>query len=122
MNPLLALLLCLSLSIFTIARAMEPSHTLVGVAKGAQNAISMHEGYSQSEAWSEQDATDEDTGEEGVPVPNDDDGIQDGSGDEGEDLGDDETDDGSVDDIEGDESGNGDDDGGDGGGGIEVSN
>jgi len=33
MKKLLALLLCLSLSIFTVARAMKPGHALAAVAK-----------------------------------------------------------------------------------------
>jgi hypothetical protein len=117
MNRPLSLWLCLSLSVFTIARAMEPSHTLPDIAKAAQNELSTHKAYSQSVAEDEDGAPGEDPGEEGVP--NNDDGIQDASGDEGEDLGDDETDDQGVDGAEGDDASDVDDDGG-GGGGIEV--
>ncbi len=36
MKKLVVLLLCLSLSIFTVARAMKPGHALAAVAKTAQ--------------------------------------------------------------------------------------
>jgi hypothetical protein len=36
MKRLVSLSLCLSLSIFTVARAVKPSHTLAAVAKGAE--------------------------------------------------------------------------------------
>jgi hypothetical protein len=105
MKKFVLLWLCLSLSIFTMARAMKPSHTLGTVANAA--------GEKPIEAEREEVAAEEDTDTE--VASNDDDSMEDASDDEGEDMsGDDSADDESNADA-GDNDG-GADDGGDEGG------
>jgi hypothetical protein len=91
MKRLIALLLCVSLSIFTAARAMKPSHMLNTIAKTAQ----------EKPAGAAEEDSDEET------ASTDDDSMEDASDDEGEDM--------SGDDSEDDEgdADTGDDDGGD---------
>jgi hypothetical protein len=87
MKRLVSPLLCLSLSIFTVARAMKPSHML-----------------DMSEAEEQEVAAEEDTDEQ---VASDDDSMEDASNDEGEDISNDDA---------GDDDAGGVDDGGDDGG------
>jgi hypothetical protein len=120
MKRLVSLFLCLSLSIFTMARAMKPSHTLAAIAKTAQKEVTGQKADAKtllddaSKALAEADeqevAAEEDTGEKVTSSGTD--SMEDASDDEGEDMSDDEA---SDDDNGGDDDG-GDDDGGDDGG------
>ena len=101
MKKFVLLSLCLSLSVFTVARAMKPSHTLGTIAKTADEK--------PIEAEKEEVVAKEDTDEE-VPS-NDDDSMEDASDDEGDDT----SDDGNGDDKGDDDTGE--DDSGDDGGG-----
>ena len=108
MNKFLPLLLCLLLSIFTVARATKPTHT----------AVPEHEDRSQEPRGQEAEAktllNDANTGEE---VPSDgDDSTEPASSDDGEDVNDDGGGDAPGDEDTGDDDA-GDDDGGDGSGG-----
>jgi hypothetical protein len=93
MKRLLLLSLCFSLSVFTVARAMKPSHTLATIAKAAEEKPTEAEGNTNEEV-----------------VSNDDDRLEDASDDEGRDMSDDDTGD-----DEGDADNGGGDDGEDGG-------
>src|SRR5512132_1836682 len=105
MKKFLPLLLCISLSIFTVARATKPAHTPAPDTKTAQNKPSGREADAKT---SLNDAnTDEKV------ASDDDDSMEVAPSDEGEDRNDD---DGG--DAPGDED-TGDDDGGDDGGGDE---
>ncbi len=125
MKRLVSLLLCLSLSIFTVARAMKPSHTLATVAKTAdekpteRNAdaktllndaskalaamIKAARADNLSEAEEEVVATEEDTDEE---LASNDDSMEDASDDEGEDMSDGDSGDDEGDADTGDDGGN----------------
>ena len=110
MKKSLPLLLCLLLSIFTVARATKPSRTLAPDTKTAQNEPSGHE------ADAKMLLNDAKTGEQ---APSDDDGnMEVPSSDEGEDMNDDggnaSGDEETGADAGGDDDGNtSDDDGGD---------
>jgi hypothetical protein len=108
MNKFLPLLLCLLLSIFTVARATKPAHTLAPDTRSAQ----------KNPAGQEADAktllNDPNTGEE-VP-PDGDDSTEPASSDDGEDVNDDGGGNAPGDEDTGDDHA-GDDDGGDGTGG-----
>jgi hypothetical protein len=129
MKKLVSLSLCLSLSLFTMARAMKPGQTLAAVAKTAEQKptgekveaktlfddankalaamIKAARADNLSKGEEEVVAAEEDTDEE---VASDDDSMEDASDDEGEDMSDDDS--GGD---EGDDD-NGGDDGGDDGG------
>jgi hypothetical protein len=121
MKQFVSLSLYLSVSIFTVARAMKPGHTLATVAKAAQekpteqkaDAKTLLDGankapFDMSEAEQEEVAAQEDSDKEVASADND--SMEDASDDEGEDMSDDDS---------GDDEGGGDnggDDGGDDGG------
>jgi hypothetical protein len=102
MKKFVSLSLCLSLSVFTVARAMKPSHTLVTVAKAADEK--------PTEAEEEEVAAGEDTDQE---VASDDDSMENASDDEGKDMNDDDSGNNQDDGDNG-----GDDDGADDDGGV----
>jgi hypothetical protein len=113
-----SLLVCLSLSIFTMARAIKPSHTLAVIGKSAEknatkqkaNATTSLYDTNKALAQSEEQegAADEDTGEK--VASDDDDSIEDASDNEDEDVSDADA---SGDDDASDDDSGGDDDGGD---------
>jgi hypothetical protein len=107
MKRLVSLSLCLSLSLFAVARAMKQSPTLAVVVKTAQEK---NESFHVSDAGEQEAAAEEDTDQEAAPAA--DNSIQDVSEDEGEDMADDDA---SADDNGG-EGDSGDDDGGNDGG------
>ena len=108
MNKFLPLLLCLLLSIFTVARATKPTHTAVPNMKTAHNEPSGQEADAKTLL------NDANTGEE---VASDgDDSTEPASSDDGEDVNDDGGGDAPGDEDTGDDDA-GDDDGGDDGGG-----
>jgi hypothetical protein len=71
MKKFISLSLCLSLSLFAVARAMKPSHTLATVAKAAQERP-----FDMSQAEEQEIAAEEDTDED--VASNDDDSMEDG--------------------------------------------
>src|SRR5215211_5965513 len=103
MRKLLPLLLCLLISIFTVARAMNPGHVFAPKAE-ATALISL--GNAEEEVDSDDDESAENASNDGDENSNDDDG--------GEPFGDEDIvgDDNGADDDGGDENGS-DDDGGD---------
>ena len=108
MNKFLPLLLCLVLSIFTVARATKPTHMALPNVKTAHNEPSGQEAEAKTLL------NDANTGEE---VPSDgDDSTEPASSDDGEDVNDDGGGDAQGDEDTGDDDA-GDDDGGDGTGG-----
>jgi len=108
MNKLLPLLLCLVLSIFTVARAAKPSHTTIPDMKTSHN----EPGGQEADTKTLPD--DAKTGEE---VPSDgDDSTEPASSDDGENVNDDGDGNAPGDEDTGDDDA-GDDDGGDGSGG-----
>ena len=108
MNKFLPLLLCLVLSIFTVARATKPTHMAVPNKKTAHNKPR------GQEAGAKMLLNDANNGEE---VPSDgDDSVEPASGDDGEDVNDDGGGNAPGDEDTGDDE-EGDDDGGDGSGG-----
>ena len=110
MNKFLPLLLCLSLSIFTVARATKPAHTAVPDMKTAHNEPRGQEADAKTLL------NDANTGEE---VASDgDDSTEPASSNDGEDVNDDDGGDAPGDEDTGDDDA-GDDDGGDDGGGDE---
>lgn len=122
MKRLVSLGLCLSLSIFTMARAMKPSRTLAVVAKGTPNAATERNADAETllddsnkpfaQAEEQEGATDEDTS--GEVTSDDDDAIEDASDNEG--VGDDDSgNDEGADDNSGDDDSGNDDGGGNGG-------
>ena len=112
MKKFVALLLCLSLSIFTVARAMKPGHALAGVAKIDQKKPTGQKAGAKILLNDANKAL-------AAMIKADDDSMEDASDDdEGENMSDDDS--GSDDDGGGDDSGDGGgDDGGDNGGGDE---
>ena len=106
MKKFVALLLCLSLSIFTVARAMKPGHALAAVAKIDQEKPTGQKAGAKT-------LLDDANKALASMIKADDDSIEDASDDEGEDMSDDDS--GSDDDGGGDDGG----DGGDNGGGDE---
>ncbi len=126
MKGFLSLLLCFSLSVFSVAHAMTPSRALATIARTVQKKPTgqkadaktsldhaskalaamtkaeraKNESFDMSEAEEQEVATEEETDEE--VATDDDDSMEDASDDEGEDVSDDD---------------GGDDDGGDDGGG-----
>jgi hypothetical protein len=115
MKKFVVLSLCLSLSIFVLARTMKTSHTLASVAKTAQETSTEQKGDANTLVSAEEEvvAAEEDT-DEGVAL-NDDDSMEDASADEGEDMSGDDSGDDEGDADTGDGDG-GDDDGEDDGG------
>ena len=110
MKKFLPLLLCLLLSIFTVARATKPAHTPAPDTKTAQNEPRGQEADAKTGL---NDAnTDEDV------TSDDDDSIDGASDNEGENMNDDDSGDAAGDEDTGDDDA-GDDDGGDDGGGDE---
>ena len=108
MNKFLPLLLCLLLSIFTVARATKPTHMAVPNMKTAHNEPRGQEAEAKTLL------NDANTGED---VPSDgDDNTEPASSDDGEDVNDDGGGDAPGDEYTGDDDA-GDDDGGDGSGG-----
>ena len=108
MNKFLPLLLCLVLSIFTVARATKPTHIAVSNLKTAHNEPSGQEAEAKTLL------NDANTGEE---VPSDgDDSTEPASSDDGEDVNDDGGGNAPGDEDTGDDDA-ADDDGGDGTGG-----
>ena len=108
MNKFLPLLLCLLLSIFTVARATKPTHPL------APDTRSAHNEPSDQEADAKTLLNDANTGDE---VASDgDDSTEPASSDDGEDVNDDGGGNAPGDEDTGDDDA-GDDDGGDGSGG-----
>jgi hypothetical protein len=108
MNKFLALLLCLVLSIFTVARATKPTHTAIPDMKTAHNEPRGQEADAKTLL------NDANTGDE---VGSDgDDSTEPASSDDGEDVNDDGGGDAQGDENTGDDDA-GDDDGGDGSGG-----
>jgi hypothetical protein len=92
MKRFVGLLLCLSLTIFTVARAMKPDHTLAAITKTAQKKPTGEKAdaktYStMSQAEENEVAAEEDTDEEVTSA--DDDNMEDASDDQGEDMSDD---------------------------------
>jgi len=112
MKKFVALLLCLSLSIFTVARAMKPGHALAGVAKIDQKKPTGQKAGAKTLLNDANKAL-------AAMIKADDDSMEDASDDdEGENMSDDDS--GSDDDGGGDDSGDGGgDDGGDNRGGDE---
>jgi hypothetical protein len=109
MKRFLPLLLCVVLSIFTVARATKPTHTAVPNMKTAHN-----EARGQ-EAEAKTFLNDANTGEE-VPSAGDD-RTEPASSDDGEDVNDDGSSNAPGDEDTGDDDTGDDDDGGNGGGG-----
>ena len=110
MKKFLPLLLCLLLSIFTVARATKPAHTSAPDTKTAQNKPTGQEADAKTLL------NDANTGEE--VASDDDDSMEGASSDDGEDVNDDDGGDAPGDEDTGDDDA-GDDDGGDDGGGDE---
>ena len=108
MKKFLPLLLCLSLSIFTVARAAEPAHTPAPDMKTAQKKPTGQQADAKTLL------NDANTDEE--VASGDDDSMEDASDDKGENMNDDDSGDtGGNEDIA-DDDGGGDDGGGDDGG------
>ena len=105
MKKFVALLLCLSLSIFTVARAMKPGHALAGVAKIDQKKPTGQKAGAKTLLNDANKAL-------AAMIKADDDSMEDASDDEGEDVSDDDG--GGADSGDG-----GGDDGGDNRGGDE---
>ena len=105
MKKFVALLLCLSLSIFTVARAMKPGHALAAVAKTAQKKTTGQKTDAKTLLNDANKAL-------VAMITADDDSMEDASDDEGEDVSDDDG--GGADSGDG-----GGDDGGDNRGGDE---
>jgi hypothetical protein len=119
MKRLVSLSLCLSLSLFAVARAMKQSPTLAVVVK---TAPTKNESANMSEGDEPEVAGENDTDEQGTSA-NDDDSMKDASDDEGEDMSHDDAadddnagDDDSAGHNESDDDTSGDNDGGDDGG------
>ena len=110
MKKLLPLLLCLSLSFFTVARATKLAHTPAPNTKIAQ------EKPTGQDADAKTGLNDADTDENGAS--DDDESVEGASSDEGEDMNDDDGGDAQGDKDTGDDDA-GDDDGGDDGAGDE---
>ena len=110
MKKFLPLLLCLLLSIFTVARATKPAHTPAPDTKIAQNEPTGQEADAKTLL------NDANTDEE--VASDDDDSMEGASNDEGEDMNDDDGGDAPGDEDTGDDDA-GDDDGGDDSGGDE---
>jgi hypothetical protein len=110
MKKLLPLLLCLLLSIFTVARATNPTHTPAPDTKTAQKPPIGQE--ADAKTLLDDANTDEDV------ASDDDDSTEVASSDEGEDMNDDDGDDAAGDEDTGDDDA-GNDDGGDDSGGDE---
>ena len=110
MKKFLPLLLCLLLSIFTVARATKPAHTSAPDPKTAQNKPTGEEADTKTLL------DDTNTGEE--VACGDDDSMEDASSDEGEGMNDDDGGDAPAGEDTGDDAA-GDDDGGDDDGGAE---
>ena len=110
MKKFLPLLLCLLLSIFTVARATKPAHTPAPDTKTAQKKPTGQE--ADAKTLLNDANTDEDV------ASDDDDSTEDASDDDGEDMNDDDGGDAPGDEDTGDDDA-GDDDGGDDGGGDE---
>jgi hypothetical protein len=110
MKKFLPLLVCLLLSIFTVARATKPAHTSAPDPKTAQNKPTGEEADTKTLL------DDTNTGEE--VASGDDDSMEDASSDEGEDMNDDDDGDAPGGEDTGDDAA-GDDDGGDDDGGAE---
>jgi len=110
MKKFLPLLLCLLLSIFTVARATKPTHTPAPNTKTAQNKSRGQEADAKTLL------NDAKTGEQAAS--DDDDSMEVPSSDEGEDMNDDDDGDAPGDEDTGDGDA-GDDNGGDDGGGNE---
>jgi hypothetical protein len=110
MKKFLPLLVCLLLSIFTVARATKPAHTSGSDPKTAQNKPTGEEADTKTLL------DDTNTGEE--VACGDDDSMEDASSDEGEDMNDDDGGDAPGGEDTGDDAA-GDDDGGDDDGGAE---
>ena len=104
MKKFLPLLLCLLLSIFTVARATKPAHTPAPDAKTAQNEPRGQE--ADAKTLLNVANTDEE------PASDDDDSMEVGSSDEGEDMNDDDGDDAPGDEGTGDDDAGDDEDGG----------
>jgi ribonuclease E len=113
MKRLVILLLCLSLGVFTAARAMKPAQTLAAIAETAQKMPTGEQADAKAE---EQEIVAEEDADEGV-ASSDDDSVEDASDEEGEDMSDDDTsddDNGEADDSGIDDAGDdASDDGGD---------
>ena len=107
MKQFLLLLLCLSLSIFTVARATKPAHTPAPNTKNAQN------NPTGQEADAKTLLNDENT-DEGV-ASDDDDSMDGGPDNEGEHMNDDDGGDAAGDADSGDDAETGDEGGDDGG-------
>ena len=108
MNKILPLLLCLLLSVFTVARATKPTHTAIPNTKTAHNEPRGQEAEAKTLL------NDPNTGEE---VPSDgDDSTEPASGDDGEEVNDDDGGNAPGDEDTGDDD-EGADDGGDASGG-----
>ena len=101
MKKFLPLLLCLLLSIFTVARATKPAHTPAPDTKIAQN------NPTGQEADAKTLLNDANTDEE--VASDDDDSMEVASDDEGEDMNDDDGGDAAGDEDTGDDDGGGDD-------------
>ncbi len=112
MKKFVALLLCLSLSIFAVARAMKPAHTPAAVTKTAKKKPTGQKADAKT-------LLDDASKALAAMIKADGDSMEDASDDdEGENMSDDDS--GSDDDGGGDDSGDGGgDDGGDNGGGDE---
>ena|ERR1044071_7258986 len=89
MKRLVSLCLCLSLSIFTLARAMKPSNTLASTAKIAQEkpAVAAEEDTDEGVASNDDDSMDDASDDEGEDVNGDDSGNDEGDADTGDDDG-----------------------------------
>src|SRR5262245_14805798 len=112
MRKFLPLLLCLSLSIFTVARAIKPTHVLARDSKSARKPPTRQQ--ADAKTLFKYPNIEEEEG------PGDNDSVDDPSGDEGEDVNDDDGDGTAADQNTGDDHGgddnraddNGDDDAG----------
>ena len=114
MRKFLPLLLCLSLSIFAVARAMKPTHSLAPDTKSARNPPTRqqadtktsfkHANIEEEEGSNDNDGTENASGNEGEDVNDDDTGEAAAGQDEGDNSG---ADDNGADDNEGDDDGGG---------------
>jgi hypothetical protein len=107
MRKFLPLLLCLLLSIFTVARATKPAHTAAPDTKTAQKPPTGQE--ADAKTLLDDANTDEDV------ASDDDDSIDGASDNEGENMNDDDGGDAAGDEDTGDDDGGGDEGGDDGG-------
>jgi hypothetical protein len=107
MKNFLPLLLCLLLSIFTVARATKPAHTAAPDTKAAQKPPTGQE--ADAKTLLDDANTDEDV------ASDDDDSIDGASDNEGENMNDDDGGDAAGDEDTGDDDGGGDEGGDDGG-------